>query len=292
MNRRDFLISTGAGALYSRVASASLPGVQFGYAAITWNKEERQAIDDIAAVCFAGIQVRADATTDCQPQELRDLLAQHKLTFVALSSGDVSLDTPEAENIELHTKNAKFLKECGGLSLQVLDKLKNYPRKVEPDEPKRLGKLLTEIGKRTADLGIPLVYHNHMNTISEKPANLEAVMASSDPKYVKLLLDTAHSVAGGGDPEKQLRQYRDRVGLIHLKDVVDTPMDAKAKYPFTWVELGRGKVDLPVFFTAVKDTGYKGWVVVELDRVPDKSRTPKQCAEISRDYLRKQGVLG
>jgi hypothetical protein len=59
--------------------------------------EERQAINDISAVGFPGIQFRANAVKDFKPAELKDLLAQHKLTFVALSSGDVSLDQPEAE---------------------------------------------------------------------------------------------------------------------------------------------------------------------------------------------------
>jgi inosose dehydratase len=53
---------------------------------------------------------------------------------------------------------------------------------VTSDECKRLGKLLTEIGKRTADLGIPLGYHNHMNTISEHPANLDLILENVDPK--------------------------------------------------------------------------------------------------------------
>ena len=177
-------------------AAQEYAGIRFGYTAMTWGEDERQAIDDIAAVGFAGIQFRANALADFKPAELKDLLAQHKLTFVALSSGDVSLEKFAADNIALHAKNAQFVKECGGLYLQVLDELKAYPRTVTPEECKQLGKLLTEIGKSTADAGIPLAYHNHVDTISEHPANLEIVLENSDPKYVKLLLDTAHYVAG------------------------------------------------------------------------------------------------
>ncbi|HWF46981.1 MAG TPA: hypothetical protein VG168_08250 [Bryobacteraceae bacterium] len=61
---------------------------------------------------------------------------------------------------------------AGGLYLQILDQLKPYPRTVTADECKRLGRLLTELGKRTAEVGVPLGYHNHMNTISEHPDNL------------------------------------------------------------------------------------------------------------------------
>jgi inosose dehydratase len=73
---------------------------------------------------------------------------------------------------------------------------------------------------------------------------------------------------------------------MHLKDVhaiaADTP---KAKYPFEFVELGRGRVDFPAVFAALDQVAFSDWAVVELDRVPDKSRTPKESAVISKDYL-------
>src|ERR1700735_2123970 len=286
---RPFVASLGAigamTALPSFAATGRLSGISFGYAAITWGNEERQAIDDIAAVGFRGVQFRANAVTDFKPAELKELLATHKLTFVALSSGEVSLDAKPEDQIAMHVANAQFVKDSGGLYLQVLDQLKTYPRTVTPEECKQLGKLLTEIGKRTAAIGIPLGYHNHMNTISEHPANLDLMLANSDPQYVKLELDTAHSVAGGGDPAKTIEKYHDRLLFLHIKDVVDMPMTPKMKYPFQWVELGRGKVDLSAVFAALDKVRFKGWAVVELDKVPDPARTPKECAIISRDYL-------
>ncbi len=293
-SRRRFLAGAGAiavAAVLPRRAALASPsgptGIRFGYAAMTWGKEERQAAGDIAATGFEGVQFRIDATTEFKPEELRTLLAQHKLTFVALSSGDVTIEpAARAETIAKHTANARFVRDAGGVYLQILDELKTYPRTVTADQCRQLGSVLTELGKRTADLGVPLAYHNHMNTISEHPGNLDIVMESSDPKYVKLLLDTAHSVAGGGDPAAAILKYHERIQLVHLKDVVDIPLDTPgAKYPFKFVELGRGRVDLPATFAALQKVKYRGWAVVELDRVPEASKTPKQCAMISRKYL-------
>jgi inosose dehydratase len=290
ITRRTFLAGLGASAvatsLPSYAASDHAGSIRFGYTAMTWGNDERQAIEDIAAVGFPGIQFRANAVTDFKPAELKVNLAQHKLTFVALSSGDVSLDEPEAEQIAKHVANAQFVKDSGGLYLQVLDVLKSYPRSATPDECKRLGALLTELGKRTEDLGISLGYHNHLNTLSQSPANLDLILEHSDPKFVKLELDTAHLVAGGGDPARAIEKYHDRLLFLHLKDVRDIPADTpKAKYPFEFVELGRGRVDLPSVFTALDKVKFRGWAVVELDRVPDKSRTPKESAMISKTYL-------
>jgi inosose dehydratase len=103
---------------------------------------------------------------------------------------------------------------------------------------------------------------------------------------VHLLLDTAHSLAGGGNPAEAVAKYHERILLMHLKDTVDISMDTRgAKYPFQFVELGRGRVDLPAVFTALEKVKYRGWAVVELDKVTDKSTTAKQSAEISRKYL-------
>lgn len=291
--RRTFLAGLSAvsavATLPSFATSSRLPGVRFGYAAITWGNEERQAIDDISETGFAGIQFRANAVSDFKPAELKEFLAQHKLTFVALSSGELSLDEPEADQIAKHVANAQFVKDAGGLYLQILDQLKSYPRSATPDECKRLGSLLTELGKRTAELGIPLGYHNHLNTLSQFPANLDLILEQSDPKYVGLELDTAHLVAGGGDPAKAIEKYHDRLLFLHLKDVHDIPADTpKARYPFEFVELGRGRVDLRSVFAALEKVKFRGWAIVELDRVPDKSRTPKESAIISRDYLRQK----
>ena len=288
--RRTFLAGLGAATAVATLPSFAAPGrasnIRFGYAAITWGNEERRAIDDISAVGYAGIQFRANAVAEFKPAELKELLAQHKLTFVALSSGEVSLDEPEADQITKHVANAQFVKDSGGLYLQILDQLKSYPRSATPEECKRLGRLLTELGKRTADIGIPLGYHNHLNTLSESPANLDLILENSDPKYLKLELDTAHLVAGAGDPAKAIEKYHDRLLFLHLKDIHDIPADTpKARYPFEFVELGRGRVDLPAVFAALDKVKFHGWAIVELDRVPDKSRTPKESAMISKTYL-------
>ena len=61
--------------------------------------------------------------------------------------------------------------------------------------------LMTELGKRTSDLGVPLVYHHHMNSTGEKPEEIAAVLDAADPKHVRLLFDVAHYQQGGGDPK-------------------------------------------------------------------------------------------
>src|SRR5438309_5408692 len=97
--------------------------ILFGYASITWGGNDRQAIEDVAALGFHGIQLRANVLKEFgSAAELRDLLEKHQLKMVALSSGGVRIDPAlEAEEIAKHTANAKFTHDVGGLYLQVTD---------------------------------------------------------------------------------------------------------------------------------------------------------------------------
>jgi inosose dehydratase len=262
--------------------------IRLGYASITWNGNDRQAIEDIASLGFHGIQLRANVIKDFSSAgELKDLLQKHQLMMVALSSGGVRIDPAiEAEEIAKHTANAKFVHDVGGLYLQVTDQ-RPKDRAVTAADYKRLGTMITEIGKRTADLGITLGYHNHMGTLSERPEELDQILAAADPRYAKLELDVAHYFQGGGDPAKAIDKYHERLLFLHIKDVepAPAPADSGNARSYRWVELGRGKVDLPAVFAALRRTDFRGWAVVELDSVPDKSRTPKDSATISKKYL-------
>src|SRR5206468_10662488 len=152
--------------------------------------------------------------------------------------------------------------------------------------------LLTEIGKRTADLGIPLGYHNHMNSIGERPEEVDQILEAADPRYVKLELDIAHYQQGGGDPVAAIKKYADRLLFLHIKDVESTngAGGPGRSGGYRFVELGRGRVDVKGVFGALRDIKFRGWTVVELDAVPDNARTPKESALINKKYLESIGV--
>jgi inosose dehydratase len=264
---------------------------KIGYASITWGGKDLEAIDDIAALGFHGIQLRSNIlpTFGSRATELRDLLRSRGLSFVALSSGNVGIDAARRQRaIDEHVSNARFLAEADGRYLQITDE-RPAGRDVTPDDCTRLGDILSEIGRRTAELGIPVGYHPHMGTIGERPENADRVLSAADARYVKLLLDVAHYQQGGGDPVAAIRRYRDRLLLLHIKDV-ESPVPSDPKLAYRFVELGRGRVNIQAVFAALGDIGFGGWAVVELDAVPDPTRTPKESAAISKRYLETIGV--
>lgn len=307
--RREFLRSMGALAAVAALPEGLLAGrqrlyppmdlsyfdtpvtpapfeIHLGYAAITWGGNDRQAIEDISSVGFRGIQIRSNSLQEfASGAALREVLDKHQLKMVALSSGNISLDpTVEASEIEKHVGNTKFLRDAGGRYLQIIDE-RPKNRAITAADYKHLGYLLTELGKRVADLGAQLGYHNHMGSMGETPDGVEQIMGAADPRYLKLELDVAHYFEGGGDPAKAVEKYSDRLLFLHLKDVEQLPAAAGAKESYRFVELGRGGVNLPAVLDALRKVNFRGWAIVELDSVPDKARTAKESAIINKKYV-------
>ncbi|HEY3988454.1 MAG TPA: sugar phosphate isomerase/epimerase [Acidobacteriaceae bacterium] len=265
--------------------------LRVGYASITWGSNISQAIDQISATGYPGIQLLGNVLkADPDPKTVEATLAEHKLIFVALSSGGTQLDpAKEKEMLEEHTAHAKYLQAAGGKYLQVIGALnpKNAPAQWTAADYKRQGYLLTEVGKRAAEYGVQTGFHNHMNTIGQTPEATDAIMDAADPRYVKLELDVAHYLQGGGDPAAAVRKYKRRLLFLHLKDT--KPSSAHSGYEFA--ELGQGRVDFKALLAALEETHFRGWGIVELDgERPGSTRTPEESAQMSKRYLESLGV--
>lgn len=299
LNRRRFLQSVGLSALAISAGADPLPtflplkksGLQIGYSAITWGGNDAQAIKDISALGFRGIQLRANAFGPyrAKPSELKAMLDEAKLQLCMFSSGNVEIDpAKEQSTIDQHVAHASFVKALGGSAMQLTNSVRPKDRLPTTDELKRLAEVMNKIGQQTADMGVQAMYHNHMNQLGETPEEVDVIVQAMNPKYMRLLLDIAHYRQGGGQPEKAVLQYRDIMSALHLKDTM-SPLPDKPDNPkaYKFVELGRGNVNVPAVFKALDDIKFKGWGVVELDGVPEKDKTAAQCAAINKEYITK-----
>jgi inosose dehydratase len=292
ISRRQFLYAAGSVAAVSTVSPTARSSadpvhgpaeIRIGYAAITWGDNLQGAITDISSVGYRGIQLRANAVKLIpDPLVMKAELAQRRMTFTALSSGDIALGADEEKaNLALHEDHARYLSKAGGMYLQLIGGFRSSGQ-FSAEEYTRTGRLATEIGKRAGDYGVQIALHNHMGSIAQSPEQLARILDVADPRYVKLLLDVAHYKQGGGDPAVAVKQYADRLLFLHFKDV--KPSDNKSGYEF--VELGQGTVDLPAVVAALRAIDYHGWAMVEFDREPEGStRTPKESAQLSKEYI-------
>jgi inosose dehydratase len=299
-SRREFLGGLAGAAAFSRVLGPSLVGAasakggpwKIGCAAILWGGKDRDAIDDTAALGYQGIQLRSNVYAEWgeKPAELKALLASKKLELLCFSSGSLdALPDKREEYLATHLKHARFVQALGGHYMQVVS---NRPKDHAPsaEEFKALAELLNDIGKKAAEIGPRLVYHNHMHAFGEAPDEVARLMDLTDPKAVSLLLDIAHYTQGGGDPAAGARRHKDRIAVVHLKDVKGPLPDytGEARYSYKFVELGRGRVDIPGAVAALREVGYKGSMIAELDAPPEPDQTPKDCARTNIAYIKEK----
>jgi inosose dehydratase len=150
---------------------------------------------------------------------------------------------------------------------------------------------MSEIGRRSLEYGVTACVHPHVNTAVEKLDEIDFTMDRVDPRYVALAADTAHLRKGNPDvPTAELdvfRQYADRIKYVHLKDwdpsLPPEPIgDGGTAVIRDFVELGIGIVDLKGAIGILRQTGYDGWLTIELDYTRS---TPYQSVAVSKDYL-------
>jgi inosose dehydratase len=138
---------------------------------------------------------------------------------------------------------------------------------------------LNAFGQHLLDTyGIKLAYHHHMGAYVESPADVDKLMALTDPAKVFLLFDTGHAYFGGAaNPVDLLSKHVKRVVHVHCKDV-RTPVIAQARndgWSFlngvingTFTVPGDGSIDYAAALKTLKDNGYEGWLVVEAEQDP------------------------
>jgi inosose dehydratase len=137
--------------------------------------------------------------------------------------------------------------------------------------------------------GIHVALHNHLGTLVESQEELEAFLERCPD--CRLILDTAHLAAAGGDPVEIVRRYVDRIEVMHLKDWITTHPEVSLKeWPKRgrFCELGAGNIGLDnaEVMHALVAAGWDGWVLVEHDT---HLQDPFKDLAISREYLRRAG---
>ena len=141
--------------------------------------------------------------------------------------------------------------------------------------------LLPLVESKVKQYDIKLAIHNHGPGDERYPSPESAYekVKDLDPR-MGLCIDIGHTMRIGIYPSQALRQFKDRVHDIHIKDVTAATKDG------TTCEIGRGVIDIPVFIDTVRAMGYTGVLALEYEKDADD---PLAGSAESIGYLR--GVL-
>ena len=144
-----------------------------------------------------------------------------------------------------------------------------------------------------AETGLRTVFHPHCAGYVETAAEVNTLMARTDPDLIGLCLDTGHYRFGGGDPIHAFDRHAARVWHVHFKDCHPDIATRSRREGWNYFEsvgkgvfceLGRGDVDFPAFLVALQEQDYNGWIVVEQDVLPGMG-SPYESAERNLCYL-------
>jgi inosose dehydratase len=141
----------------------------------------------------------------------------------------------------------------------------------------RLDRVIDAIGT-VADVinaeGVRPALHPHVGTWVETEYETRCVLDAIDASRLAFGPDTGHLAWAGGDPALIMREHRERVDHVHLKDMsASVAADSAAagkNYQETilaglWREPGLGAVDLDAVLDALGPE-FDGWLIVEVDR--------------------------
>ena len=259
-----------------------------------------QCLSEAKAAGFEGMEMgnKFPAVAD----ELRPVLSAHGLVLVGGWYSTALL---------LHDAETEFAKSAGqrallkgmGTSVFIAAECSNtiHGDKAAPlssrpvmtaAQSEMFNTRLTRFAELVRAEGFQLVYHYHMGTIIQTPADIDRLMQGTG-EAVHLLLDTGHAVYGGDDPVRLAKAYKSRISHIHCKDVRLAVKAQSFKNDWSFLDSilagvytvpGDGSIDFVAVFMELG--GYSGWVVVEAEQDPEKA-PPAVYAKLGYDNLKR-----
>jgi inosose dehydratase len=143
---------------------------------------------------------------------------------------------------------------------------------------------LNEVGQAITDIGLVAALHQHTGTAVETRDETYQTMEAVDTRYVKFGPDIGQLQKGGVDPVEVVKHFLPLVQHMHFKDWVGGPSMAG------YCPLGLGKVDLVGILDLMEGRKLQGMIMVELDGGGQMPYTPREAAQIAREFLVKNGV--
>jgi sugar phosphate isomerase/epimerase len=112
---------------------------------------------------------------------------------------------------------------------------------------------MNTFGNICRQTGIRLAYHNHNPEFANHNAEIEALAEATDPAKVDFLMDAGHGYLGGGDPAEFMTRHSRRILGCHIKTFKGPQQ----------VPLGQGDFGFEALATAIRNTGWSGWLIDE-----------------------------
>jgi len=287
--------------------------VKLGIAPIGWTNDDmpdlgaensfEQCISEAALAGFSGTEVGNKYPKD--PAVLKSYLEPRGLEIANAWFSSFLTTKPYAEVEKDFIAHRDFLHAVGakviglseqGHSIQGQMDTPIFEKKyiMNDAEWELLTTGLDKLGALAREKDMHLLVHHHMGTVVQTAAEVDQMLANTDPQLVGLLFDVGHFAYCGEDPLAILNKHIGRVRHVHLKDIrpdVVARVKAEQLSFLQGVRLGAftvpgdGGIDFVPVFKALAGYGYQGWLLVEAEQDPAVAN-PFVYAQKARAYIR------
>ncbi|SHN22493.1 sugar phosphate isomerase/epimerase family protein [Gracilibacillus kekensis] len=248
---------------------------------------------------FRSVEVSQIPMTPENVQNLKKASDDFNIDITAISAPlEPMVAGKEQENL---TDNYdKIVADCKVLNCQFI-RIGMLPFSIMGDKAKILDFIdrAEETAKRLKEEGIKLYYHTHHIEFQRFDGKFLLDLMKENTTELGFELDVHWIHRAGVDPVDFIKQYKDRVSLIHLKDYrignLDvTEEDLKDMGNFfnkfvnliEFAEVGEGNLNMPAIIEASQEAGAKYFLIEQDDTY---GRDPFDCLHDSAENLRKMG---
>jgi sugar phosphate isomerase/epimerase len=217
---------------------------------LTTAEDFKTSMKKLAEIGYTAVEV-AGISADLTDEEIRAICDENGLKII---SAHIVMDAFDAD----FDGTVKKLKTWGA-DLVTMPVPPAWVR--ESGDYAQYAEKSTELGKKLAQVGITLSYHNHSFEFQHfnGKIGLKTLYAKSDPDYLKAQLDVCWVQRGGGSVVSYIKKYAGRMPTIHFKDHSIVNND------FYMTPVGSGNLDWKRIIKAAKKAGVKYFIVEQDD---------------------------
>ncbi|MEP6906309.1 MAG: sugar phosphate isomerase/epimerase family protein [Gemmatimonadales bacterium] len=256
MDRRDFVTTLGSAVAVTQLACASRAiggtgggagtrhlrrvGVQLYSLRDDAKRDLERTIADIAAAGYRDVELLGSMNNfGMPPAKLRQVLDRNGLRAPSTHVGGNALNDLSHQLDDAQTLGHQYI-VVASLPIKGAPTIADYQRWADK---------LNEAGRVTRERKIWIGFHNHAGDFAV-PGAYDALVDRTDPKVVRMQLDTGNLAMAGRDPMEYMKRYGSRYWLFHIKDVPKLGAEADT-------ELGKGVIDFRQFLASIDDIDEK-----------------------------------
>lgn len=280
LSRRSVLTSFAVTVTAGAGSSALRPGCQ----ANAWNLDPKRfelllaALREMKELGFQGFETNIRFV---QPQLGRVKKALAELDAIGLVFVGAHTNLPDYEKIGMDKAAEEVSKLAGEARQFGAHALVCSFRGLSPtgefggEALERKAQTLNLAGRRCADAGLTLAYHNHQPEFRNHAAEEIGLLRRTNPKLVSVMMDIGH--AWRADPEaiSVFESHHGRAYGLHVRDFHDGES----------VPLGQGEFPLRELAQVIRKTGWSGWLIDEEERPNETDKPGKKATGPSRKTM-------